>query len=685
MKHIINISLGSDSDDFELTAKFMGQSFTIRQFGTNADLVAAEDLLLKWNKNADVLCISGITYPSNLGKGKVFDPKTQAVLDLCHRLQTPVTTGRTLDRVSQEWSIRHVQFELGDNYFTNARVLFFSGMASATIATVMAEYTDNLVFADPILEDGIPAPLTSLNALKRYADKAHGLLKMLPAGKLLSRKKQVRALNDFQLKRAVKNATVLVVPHDGFFDYLEGYEQDELAGKIVITTTAYDDRVDFLTSMGVDVILDTTPKVIDRVVDGVIIEALMIAAMDIPKGKTMTDDLLEIISEQGLNPRIIYPLEDGKRVNRFAYLIHPLSQEHLKKIKAIEVLSDIFPRSLGIFEKAMAYSPPFVYSRVRGIKSPLGVEAEGWLIALGETSDEMQARDPGFTTAKILEAARKAKHLGAQVMGISMLPKTMQGTALDVGKYAVLPITTGNSYTASTALWATAEAVRRMGLTPIPDTRRLRAKAMVIGATGAVGGICAQLLALAFEEVIVVSRNMSKLLSVQEDIQTRNPGVVVSASTRADRHIGDMDVVVLASSDAGKSMDIMRVKPGCVITDITRPMIFSPKDVAKRQDVLVITGGEILLPGEAVEMKDIGLPHQVAYAGLAETIILALEGRFEDFTTGTDTQWEKVREIYKLGLKHGMKLASISGIEGILTDEDIKRVAHLALKQRKKQ
>ena len=68
---------------------------------------------------------------------------------------------------------------------------------------------------------------------------------------------------------------------------------------------------------------------------------------------------------------------------------------------------------------------------------------------------------------------------------------------------------------------------------------------------------------------------------------------------------------------------------------------------------------------------------------LAETIVLALEGRFEIFTIGRDIEWEKVREIYKMGLKHGMKLAAISGVNGVYTDENIDRVRRLALKARK--
>jgi hypothetical protein len=118
-----------------------------------------------------------------------------------------------------------------------------------------------------------------------------------------------------------------------------------------------------------------------------------------------------------------------------------------------------------------------------------------------------------------------------------------------------------------------------------------------------------------------------------------------------------------------------------VITDVARPLDLPPSEVAKRPDVLVIESGEIQLPGD-VQMKNIGLPKGVAYACLAETIVLALEGRFENFTVGRAIEWEKVREIYKLGLKHGMKLAAISGVNGPYTDADIDLVRERALAAR---
>ena len=145
---------------------------------------------------------------------------------------------------------------------------------------------------------------------------------------------------------------------------------------------------------------------------------------------------------------------------------------------------------------------------------------------------------------------------------------------------------------------------------------------------------------------------------------------------KPDEFLAEMDMIVTATSGAGKKiLDIMQVKPGCVITDVARPLDLPPTEVAKRPDVLVIESGEILLPGEDVRMRNIGLPKKIAYACLAETIVLALEGRFETFTIGRNIEWQKVKEIYQLGLKHGMRLAAISGVNGVFTDEDIARGA----------
>jgi predicted amino acid dehydrogenase len=270
-------------------------------------------------------------------------------------------------------------------------------------------------------------------------------------------------------------------------------------------------------------------------------------------------------------------------------------------------------------------------------------------------------------------------------MGLGAFTKVVGDAGVTVAKRAPLPITTGNSYSASGALWAAHDAMRRMRLVPAPAKGQKAAfKAMVVGATGAIGSVCARLLATTAQEVYMVSPEPAKLLALRDSILRDTPDARLVLSARADTHIAEMDMIVTATSGAGKKvLDIMQVKPGCVITDVARPLDLPAEEVAKRPDVLVIESGEIQLPGD-VQMKNIGLPKNIAYACLAETIVLALEGRFENFTVGREIQWERVREIYRLGLKHGMQLAAISGVNGPFQDADIAKVRRLALAARKK-
>jgi predicted amino acid dehydrogenase len=296
----------------------------------------------------------------------------------------------------------------------------------------------------------------------------------------------------------------------------------------------------------------------------------------------------------------------------------------------------------------------------------------------------MLARSPEFTYRRLLHAAKIAEKMGAQIMGLGAFTKVVGDAGITVARRSRLPITTGNSYSASGALWAATDAMRRMGLVGInPANGKVAAKSMVIGASGSIGSVSARLLAMSFEEVVIAGRDMRKLEELKKSILKDTPDANVVCSIDYDELLADMDMIVTSTSGAGKSiLNITRVKPGCVITDVARPLDLPAKDVAKRPDVLVIESGEIELPTEVRGMKSIGLPPNVIYACLAETIVLALEGRFEVFTVGRDTEWEKVKEIYKLGRKHGMKLAAISGVNGVFTDEAIAKVVKLAKKAR---
>ena len=675
MKRVVGVSLGSSAQDFAFRARFLGKQLDVRRIGTDHSVARAEKLLTHWENHADAIGVGVVRESYTVGSQRFVDEEGSRLMAAVTRV--PATTGARLGDILQEWALRHVQAKLGD-YFNNARVLFFSGLAHYKLAQAFAEYTPNLEFADALLQLGVPKMLTSLDALELYASGAHYVTDRVPD--LVTDNAAVREWQRFVLRRAMRDATVIVAPvHE-----LDAFGLEELAGKTILTSTVSEARIAQLRAKGVNLVIDGAPSLFGHVLGPSVLDAMIIAALDKEPEDLLEDDYLEIIGGLGMEPRMIYP-RGFRRVNRWAFVIHPLSQEYFKNVKPIELLSRVSPPVfLDVVEKAMAYAPPFVYSHVTGIKSPTGVESEGWLISVGGTPREIMNHSPEFTYRRLLDAARVARSLGAQIMGLGAFTKVVGDAGLTVARRASLPITTGNSYSASGALWAAHDAMRRMGLVSpaAKDGQRLRFKAMVVGATGSIGAVCARLLATVAAEVYMVSPETAKLLSLKGSILKETPDAKLFLSSSTDRDIAGMDMIVTATSGAGKKiLDIMKVKPGCVITDVARPLDLPPEEVARRPDVLVIESGEIQLPGK-VKMGNIGLPKGVAYACLAETIVLALEGRFENFTVGRNIEWEKVREIYRLGLKHGMKLAAISGVNGPFTDADIRRVRRLALAAR---
>ncbi|MBI5110071.1 MAG: dehydrogenase [Rhodocyclales bacterium] len=673
MKKVVTVTLGSSKKDFEFKTRFLGQEFSVRRFGADKDSSKAWELMRRQQANADAIALSDMPDHYHVGLRTVINKKSQHLMQVVTRV--PVTTGASLRRLLQVRAVRHVQKELG-NYFNNNLVLFLSGMRNYDMAVALSDYTRNLSFADPVFHAASPVLLSSLDQLELFA-KGKELLPDGVPGDFL--KSVLGTLKNKIVANAVAKSHVIV----GTFREIQAVAAGgNLEGKTLITSAVDDEAFAFFAKHKVNLAVDVSPKLFDQVVGISTITAMILAATGKSESELTDHDFEEILHELDIKPRLLHPTGRFRNIRRFAFVVHPLSQEYIKKGFPLPKGTPKF--IMDKVETLAAYMPPMVYCKMSNIVSPSGAEAEGWLISVGGTPKEMLSHSPEFTYRRLLHAAKIAEGLGAQIMGLGAFTKVVGDAGITVARRASIPITTGNSYSASGALWAAADAMRRMGLIKATkDSKRVPAKTMVIGATGSIGSVSARLLAMAFDEVVIAGRDMKKLNELRDSILLDTPDGKVICSTDYDSLLGDMDMIVTSTSGAGKKiLDITKVKPGCVITDVARPLDLPPSEVAKRPDVLVIESGEIELPTPVKGMKSIGLPKNVIYACLAETIVLALEGRFEVFTIGRDTEWEKVKEIYKLGIKHGMKLAAISGVKGVYSDEDIARVVALAKKAR---
>ena len=669
---VVNVTFQGDDWDYDERVSLGGRRFRLVRVGTSGDVAAAQEQVSRWAKDAGAIAISGVREARAAGHftGRIDDLQNIAGA----AAQVPVRDGSLLTDVLQEWAIRRVEAEM-PGYFANARVVVVGGTTRERTIAVLREFTDNIIFDEPGHDLVLPGQVKSNPVTAAAAGIGEFAWRQVPGFVKDQLNGPVGWLSDKVAHAAAEDADVII----GSFSELMRFGLPGLAGKAVITSTVSPERLATLSELGADLVVDVTPQPFEFVVVPAMFEAMVAATL--PAGAQLTtDDLARFIQDAGLESRLLWP-RGRRRKSRFSFVIHPLSTQYFKNVEPLGYLTSI-PGMTQVVEKTVAYAPPFVYSHVTGIVSATGDEAEGWLITVGGTPKQMLAHPPEFTYSRLLEAAEMSRRLGAQIMGLGAFTKVVGDAGVTVAKQAPLPVTTGNSYSASGALWAAHEALRRLGIAEVGDDGVIHGKAMVVGASGAIGSACARLLALAADELWLVSPETAKLLQLKHDIEQDNPRAVVHVATNPSAALPEMDMIVTATSAAGhKVLDIMRVKPGCVITDVARPLDMSADDIAKRPDVLVIESGEVELPGE-VRMKSIGLPKGVAYACLAETVVLALEGRYENFTVGRSLTWPKVKEIYRLGLKHGMKLATISGVNGPYTDDDFDRVRSAALAAR---
>lgn len=362
------------------------------------------------------------------------------------------------------------------------------------------------------------------------------------------------------------------------------------------------------------------------------------------------------------------PAPDG--VNRFAFVIHPLSVENIHRhFHWTRLLPD------SLVEAVASRMPPIYLSRITGGRSPAtGQRIEGFLFSIGATPREIMRHGESFTYAKLLKIARQAERMGARILGLGAFTKVVGDAGITVAREADIPVTSGNSLTVAATLEAAKQAVIKMGAKDLT-----RGRAMIVGATGAIGSVCSRLIAAAIRDVVLVSIEPDRLAALKRIIEEETPGARVVTDLVTAEHIGECDLVVTATSAFGERViDISRCKPGAVICDVALPCDVTAEEAALRPDVLVVEGGEVVIPGPVDFHYNIGLPPGTAYACLAEAALLALEGRFEDYTLGRDLQLGKVKEMYHLFQKHGFQLAGLRSFGRYVTDGELAEKRALA-------
>lgn len=359
-------------------------------------------------------------------------------------------------------------------------------------------------------------------------------------------------------------------------------------------------------------------------------------------------------------------------MSTFGFIIHPLDARDVARKYA---LARRLPDSW--VEAILRLMGPHYVSHITGIRSKSGREIDGHFGGVPLTSRQLATYPPEQCYRKIIDVGKLLVEHGAQIIGLGAHTAVVGDAGKTVADALDVAVTTGNTYTVATAVEGSLKAAEMMG------TKAGAAEAAVLGALGSIGRVCALLFASQVPVLRLADRDQGGLDAFAPQVRAEGCAEV-STHTDIVSAVRNADVVIAVTSAVHAVVEADMLKPGAVVCDVARPRDVSRQVGEARPDVLVIEGGAVAIPGDVDFGFDFGFPPKTAYACMAETMLLTLEERFENYTIGRQIDLEKTREIAAIAAKHGFEIAGFRSFERQLSDEAIARTREAAEKAKQR-
>jgi predicted amino acid dehydrogenase len=664
MKTILSLAFAQDQYNFDEEIDFFGEKYRLIQYSTNFDVNLTESLIKKYDGRCDVICISGLPQKIKFKKSFFYHPDVFRIKTSAK--YTPVVDGQIIKDVYIPYALRLFYLK-NPQILTKRKMGFYSGALQRVYVEVLEDLENKIVMADPYFFMKLPFLLRSTNGLDKF------LKTLAPVLQRMKIKKS--SVPDFESRRWKTNRALdefltcdVFVGNEANISFLDLAHLKDKTLIIDLVSSHFEDK---LKAAGLKEALICLPQLKDHSkVNYSILEGIL----QLKKGIGITvkdDDVITLVNDLKLMPELkVFNINTDEKI-KFSFVIHPLSSRYLFKIPLLKFYKGEDKRFGRLLEEVGTFLPGFYYGKIEGIVSEKnGQKVEGLIYTITETPKKLLESEPDVIYKKILKLCETAFESGSMIMGLGAYTKIVGDAGVTIDRLSPIPVTTGNSLSAASTLWAAKLAVETMNLVKRDETS-FHGKVMIVGATGSIGAVSAKILALTWKNIILVAPRAYKLIELKDDILKINPNVNIEISTDADKYSFECDLIITTTSGAGKSvLNIMKVKPGCVICDVSRPFDIKESDAIRRPDVLVVASGEVQLPGN-VDMKiDIGLEGNVVYACLAETALLAMDRKFESFTLSRNINYHNVIEIDRMASEHGVKLSQIMGHSGPITEQE---------------
>ncbi|MDQ2720066.1 MAG: hypothetical protein M3Z26_09970 [Bacteroidota bacterium] len=320
-------------------------------------------------------------------------------------------------------------------------------------------------------------------------------------------------------------------------------------------------------------------------------------------------------------------------------------QEKLSSEKIKEIFSFIPPRDLF---------------RVKVI-SKTGAVINGVYIETFIDPDKLDSHFVRANINKVTNAAAYAIKMNTRVVTLGGFTSIVLEGNLDSFVPGKTKFTTGNTLTAAYIVKGIEGAATQIKI------NLQESDVLIIGATGDIGMACVHYMKNKVKKLLLCARNNQRLEKLAMGLAKEN--IQANYSTCLQDLITDADVIICVASSTG--IKLADCKKNVLICDAGYPKNLEAKIEDNVECNIFnggmgqVTGGFNFSPDYSNNIYQYPAPY-VIHGCILEAMILAFENKIESYSAGKgNITVDKMEEIYKSGLKHGITVAPFFNAKGL--------------------
>lgn len=300
MKQVVSISIGSSKRDHEVEVELFGEKFRIWREGTDGDMADAVRRLKEYDGKVDAFGMGGIDLFLNAAGRTYWFRDAKRFRDAVK--VTPLLDGSGLKGAVEGDVVRFMREDLGLT-LTGKRVLVTSAVDRWGMAMAFADAGCAMTYGDLLYALDVPIMIHGRDALVRTVRVMAPLAVQLPFKFLYPSEADHTSKVESESKHAALYRDADIISGD--YKYVRKYMPSDMAGKWVVTNTTTPEDVEFLRSVGVELLITSTPRLEGRTFGTNVIEATMVA-LDGARAALAPERYLELLRSTGFAPDVMW-------------------------------------------------------------------------------------------------------------------------------------------------------------------------------------------------------------------------------------------------------------------------------------------------------------------------------------------------------------------------------------------